>query len=114
MAHRPNRQRLPPPPKKKDTDRHDNQGRPVPEPVNDTDARLAYVAVTRARQHLGLGGRSWITTRPSRVRPAVARRLPDSSPSSDSLGVGLSGLPVQTPVILRSLPRPATERGRSE
>ena len=52
-----------PPPK--DTDQHDDQGRPVPEPVNDTDARLAYVAVTRARQHLDLGGLSWITTHPS-------------------------------------------------
>ncbi|MFB7575957.1 UvrD-helicase domain-containing protein [Streptomyces sp. NPDC056165] len=47
-----------PPPK--DTDQHDDQGRPVPEPVNDTDARLAYVAVTRARRHLDLGGLAWI------------------------------------------------------
>jgi superfamily I DNA/RNA helicase len=51
-----------PPPK--DTDQHDDQGRPVPEPVSDTDARLAYVAVTRARQHLDLGGLSWINTHP--------------------------------------------------
>ncbi|MYX99886.1 UvrD-helicase domain-containing protein [Streptomyces sp. SID486] len=52
-----------PPPK--DTDQHDSQGRPVPEPVNDTDARLAYVAVTRARHHLDLGGLSWINTYPT-------------------------------------------------
>ncbi|WP_455430932.1 3'-5' exonuclease [Streptomyces bottropensis] len=52
-----------PPPK--DTDQHDVQGRPVPEPVNDTDARLAYVAVTRARHHLDLGGLSWINTHPT-------------------------------------------------
>ncbi|WP_326806450.1 hypothetical protein OIE49_36160 [Streptomyces sp. NBC_01788] len=41
---------------------HDEQGRPIPEPVNDTDARLAYVAVTRARHQLDLGGLSWINT----------------------------------------------------
>ncbi len=52
-----------PPPK--DTDQHDAQGRPIPEPVNDTDARLAYVAVTRARHHLDLGGLSWINTHPT-------------------------------------------------
>ncbi|MFI9833761.1 UvrD-helicase domain-containing protein [Streptomyces sp. NPDC051913] len=43
-----------------DTNEHDDQGRPVRQPVSDTDARLAYVAVTRARQHLDLGGLSWI------------------------------------------------------
>ncbi|WP_405669580.1 UvrD-helicase domain-containing protein [Streptomyces sp. NBC_01530] len=52
-----------PPPK--DTDQHDAQGLPIPEPVSDTDARLAYVAVTRARQHLDLGGLSWINTHPT-------------------------------------------------
>ncbi|MFJ8054027.1 UvrD-helicase domain-containing protein [Streptomyces luteogriseus] len=49
-----------PPPQ--DTDQHDAHGRPIPEPVNDTDARLAYVSVTRARHHLDLGGLSWINT----------------------------------------------------
>ncbi|MFI6281865.1 UvrD-helicase domain-containing protein [Streptomyces sp. NPDC050988] len=53
-----------PPPK--DTDQHDAQGRPIPEPVSDTDARLAYVAVTRARQRLDLGGLSWINSHPPR------------------------------------------------
>ncbi|GAA3797727.1 UvrD-helicase domain-containing protein [Streptomyces coacervatus] len=57
-----------PPPK--DTDQHDAQGRPIPEPVSDTDARLAYVAVTRARQHLDLGGLSWVHTHPT--APGVA------------------------------------------
>lgn len=47
-----------PPPK--DTDQLDAKGHPIPEPVSDTDARLAYVAVTRARQQLDLGGLSWI------------------------------------------------------
>ncbi|WEH12206.1 UvrD-helicase domain-containing protein [Streptomyces sp. VNUA24] len=54
-----------PPPK--DTGEHDTQGRPIPEPVNDTDARLAYVAVTRARHHLDLGGLSWINTHFARL-----------------------------------------------
>lgn len=47
-----------PPPR--DTDQLDAQGQPVPEPITDTDARLAYVAVTRARHRLDLGGLSWI------------------------------------------------------
>ncbi|MDN0195916.1 MULTISPECIES: UvrD-helicase domain-containing protein [Streptomyces] len=47
-----------PPPK--DSDQQDSESRPIPEPVSDTDARLAYVAVTRARRHLDLGGLSWI------------------------------------------------------
>ncbi|MFJ4836204.1 UvrD-helicase domain-containing protein [Streptomyces sp. NPDC088747] len=54
-----------PPPK--DTDQLDSRGRPVPEPVSDTDARLAYVAVTRARHHLDLGGLSWINDCPALV-----------------------------------------------
>ncbi|MFF4590465.1 UvrD-helicase domain-containing protein [Streptomyces sp. NPDC001388] len=52
-----------PPPK--DTDQHDDHGRPIPEPVSDTDARLAYVAVTRARHQLDLGGLSWINNHPT-------------------------------------------------
>ncbi len=50
----------------KDTDQHDAQGNPIPEPVSDTDAHLAYVAVTRGRHHLDLGGLSWIDTHLSR------------------------------------------------
>lgn len=52
---------FPPPP---DTDQHDDLGRPIPEAVNETDARLAYVAVTRARRHLDLGGLAWIGNHP--------------------------------------------------
>lgn len=51
-----------PPPK--DTDQLDAKGQPVPEPITDTDARLAYVAVTRARHRLDLGGLSWINAYP--------------------------------------------------
>ncbi|MFF7975905.1 UvrD-helicase domain-containing protein [Streptomyces sp. NPDC007905] len=35
-----------------------------PEPIDDTEARLAYVAVTRTRQRLDLGGLSWIHDTP--------------------------------------------------
>jgi superfamily I DNA/RNA helicase len=52
-------------PEPKDTDQHDNEGRPIPEPVDTTDARLAYVAVTRARSRLDLGGLAWIENRSS-------------------------------------------------
>ncbi|WP_330264165.1 UvrD-helicase domain-containing protein [Streptomyces griseorubiginosus] len=52
---------FPPPP---DTDQHDDSGRPIPETVNESDARLAYVAVTRARRHLDLGGLAWIGNHP--------------------------------------------------
>ncbi|MFC8511846.1 UvrD-helicase domain-containing protein [Streptomyces sp. NPDC057257] len=55
---------FPPPP---DSDRQDASGRPIPEAVSDTDARLAYVAVTRARRQLDLGGLAWIENHPSPV-----------------------------------------------
>ncbi|MFJ3941779.1 UvrD-helicase domain-containing protein [Streptomyces parvus] len=35
-----------------------------PEPIDDAEARLAYVAVTRTRQRLDLGGLSWIHDHP--------------------------------------------------
>ncbi|WP_327408270.1 UvrD-helicase domain-containing protein [Streptomyces sp. NBC_01281] len=69
-----------PPPK--DTDQHDAQGRPIAEPVNDADARLAYVAITRARRQLDLGGLSWINNYPSGTLCSPA------SPSD--IGVSLS------------------------
>ncbi|KAA0940675.1 ATP-dependent helicase [Streptomyces apricus] len=55
---------FPPPP---DSDQLDDNGRPIPEPVSDTDARLAYVAVTRARRQLDLGGLAWIEDQPAAV-----------------------------------------------
>ncbi|SHH71944.1 UvrD-helicase domain-containing protein [Streptomyces sp. 3214.6] len=48
---------FPPPP---GSDQLDECGSPIPEPVSETDARLAYVAVTRARHNLDLGGLAWI------------------------------------------------------
>ncbi|MFE6624879.1 UvrD-helicase domain-containing protein [Streptomyces sp. NPDC057740] len=53
---------FPPPP---DSDQHDDRGRPISEPVSETDARLAYVAVTRARSRLDLGGLAWIDLIPA-------------------------------------------------
>jgi superfamily I DNA/RNA helicase len=58
-------------PEPKGTDQHDSQGRPIPEPVSDTDARLAYVAVTRARSRLDLGGLSWIDSHPDAAQRAL-------------------------------------------
>lgn len=39
-----------------DTDELDAEGRPVPGPIDPDEARLAYVAVTRARRHLDPAG----------------------------------------------------------
>ncbi|MCX5006683.1 UvrD-helicase domain-containing protein [Streptomyces sp. NBC_00638] len=58
---------FPPPP---DSDQHDSCGRPIPEPVSETDARLAYVAVTRARSRLDLGGLAWIDDHPATSKPS--------------------------------------------
>ncbi|MER5846426.1 UvrD-helicase domain-containing protein [Streptomyces sp. NPDC002012] len=50
-----------PPP---DTDELDAEGRPLPGPINEEEARLAYVAVTRARHHLDPTGLAWINDHP--------------------------------------------------
>ncbi|MEU8836783.1 peptidoglycan-binding protein [Streptomyces sp900116325] len=42
------------------SDQRDGNGHPMPGPIDDTEARLAYVAVTRARKQLDLGGLPWI------------------------------------------------------
>jgi superfamily I DNA/RNA helicase len=69
----------------KDTDQHDANGHPVPGRIDDGEARLAYVAVTRTRHRLDLGGLSWIHHHPegspvtSSVRPEFngSLTLPD-------------------------------------
>ncbi|MEV8628560.1 UvrD-helicase domain-containing protein [Streptomyces sp. NPDC051079] len=48
----------------KDTDEQDSQGKAIPGPIDQGEARLAYVAVTRARQRLDTEGLSWITDHP--------------------------------------------------
>jgi superfamily I DNA/RNA helicase len=42
---------------------------PAPDPVDDAEARLAYVAVTRTCQRLDLGGLSWIYDHPDGTPP---------------------------------------------
>ncbi|MFD6725904.1 hypothetical protein ACFWEZ_38140, partial [Streptomyces sp. NPDC060131] len=43
------------------------------EPVEDAEARLAYVAVTRARHRLDLGGLSWIRDHPDGTEPGATK-----------------------------------------
>lgn len=43
----------------------DEDGSPIAREIDPEEARLAYVAVTRARQRLDLGGLSWIADHPS-------------------------------------------------
>lgn len=50
-----------PPP---DTDEVEAAGHPVPSPVKESEARLAYVAVTRARHHLDPAGLAWLDQHP--------------------------------------------------
>jgi hypothetical protein len=54
----------------RDTDQKDANGHSVPGPIDDAEARLAYVAVTRTRHRLDLGGLSWIHHHPEGNPPA--------------------------------------------
>jgi hypothetical protein len=49
----------------KDTDSRDESGNPVPGPIDAAEARLAYVAITRARHHLDRGSLAWIDNHPA-------------------------------------------------
>uniref|UniRef100_A0AAU3H7C2 UvrD-helicase domain-containing protein n=1 Tax=Streptomyces sp. NBC_01401 TaxID=2903854 RepID=A0AAU3H7C2_9ACTN len=51
----------------RDSDETDSNGEPVPGRIDEAEARLAYVAVTRARHQLDLGGLSWIDTHPDGI-----------------------------------------------
>jgi superfamily I DNA/RNA helicase len=53
----------------KDSDQLDDTGRAVPGPIDDGEARLAYVAVTRTRHRLDIGGLSWIDDHPAGTLP---------------------------------------------
>lgn len=48
-----------------DLDEPGEDGTPLPGPVDPDEARLAYVAVTRARSLLDIGGLSWINSHPA-------------------------------------------------
>lgn len=51
-------------------------GNPLPGPIDDADARLAYVAVNRARTRLDFGGLAWIHNPPTETpgRPDRSQR----------------------------------------
>jgi hypothetical protein len=59
----------------RDTDQKDDNGHPVPGPIDDGEARLAYVAVTRTRHRLDLGGLSWIHHHPDGRPPTRPRAV---------------------------------------
>lgn len=48
-----------------DLDERDEYGIPLPGPIDIDEARLAYVAVTRARSLLDIGGLSWVNSHPA-------------------------------------------------
>ena len=48
----------------RDSDQQDESGHPIPGPIDDAEARLAYVAVTRTRSRLDLGGLAWVDHHP--------------------------------------------------
>ncbi|MFJ5817474.1 UvrD-helicase domain-containing protein [Streptomyces sp. NPDC093108] len=47
-----------------DTEDVDTEGRPAPGSIDESEARLAYVAVTRARHHLDPAGLEWVHQHP--------------------------------------------------
>lgn len=57
----------------KDTDQLDATGNTIPGPIDDGEARLAYVAITRARHRLDTSGLSWIENHPDVPEPPTPR-----------------------------------------
>ncbi|WP_430379244.1 UvrD-helicase domain-containing protein [Streptomyces sp. B1-3] len=56
--------------RQKDNSANEQKGTATPpDPIDDAEARLAYVAVTRTRQRLDLGGLSWIHDHPHGTMP---------------------------------------------
>ncbi|MGW0564426.1 UvrD-helicase domain-containing protein [Streptomyces sp. NPDC003016] len=53
----------------RDSEEKDRNGEPIPGRIDEAEARLAYVAVTRARHQLDLGGLAWINTHPDGTSP---------------------------------------------
>ncbi|MFJ9418449.1 UvrD-helicase domain-containing protein [Streptomyces sp. NPDC101227] len=63
-----------------DLDEHGADGKPLPGPIDIDEARLAYVAVTRARARLDIGGLSWINGHPAGdPDPSPARSTPTTT-----------------------------------
>jgi superfamily I DNA/RNA helicase len=61
----------------KDDNAGDQTDMVPPDPIDDAEARLAYVAVTRARQRLDLGGLSWIHDHPDGTPVSSAKTVVD-------------------------------------
>ncbi len=70
-----------------DQEETDEHGNPLPGDIDDAEARLAYVAVTRARHQLDIGGLGWINQHPD-GNPGGTRPGQDPEPPSpwDMLG----------------------------
>jgi superfamily I DNA/RNA helicase len=70
-----------------DQEETDENGDPLPGDIDDAEARLAYVAVTRARHQLDIGGLGWINQHPD-GNPGGTQPRQDREPPSpwDTLG----------------------------
>ena len=70
-----------------DQEETDENGDPLPGDIDDAEARLAYVAVTRARHRLDIGGLGWINQHPD-GNPGGTHPRQDREPPSpwDMLG----------------------------
>ncbi|QHC21725.1 UvrD-helicase domain-containing protein [Streptomyces sp. GS7] len=74
-----------------DLDEADEDGTPLPGPIDVDEARLAYVAVTRARTQLDIGGLSWINSHPAgdprpTGRPTESEKKKDRTESPPKRG----------------------------
>ncbi len=65
-----------------DPDNLDAAGEPLPGRIEPGEARLAYVAVTRAQHRLDLGGLSWINRHPDGHPTANRDRVQHPAPTS--------------------------------
>ncbi|MEU5313639.1 UvrD-helicase domain-containing protein [Streptomyces sp. NPDC021562] len=63
----------------RDSEQKDDMGRAIPGPIDDSEGRLAYVAVTRTRRRLDMGGLSWIEHHPD-GNPATGHTRPPARP----------------------------------
>lgn len=68
----------------RDSNQLDDSGRPIRASIGDSEARLAYVAVTRTRTRLDIGGLHWMDRHPDGMRTVNADPSGDARcPSAD-------------------------------